>query len=344
MPKVTDEALQKSLKAGDLQPLYLFYGAEIRLMQNTVRRVLETAVEPGFEAFNLQKFEEQATADEVQTAYEALPMMAAQKAVVLRDWDFAALPKAGQELILEMLETPNPSTVLLLYYTDAEYDPTKKAASKKLVALAEKHGMVCVFALKDKATLKKALLARCKQAGVSMQPVVCDRLIERCGLSYGSLQTELEKLISYADGGEITADTVDTLCVQAFQNSAFDLCNAVLKGQYARAYQILDHLLYLRVEPLSLIGALTMSFGDLYRAKAGQVAGKGLQEVVTDFNYGRASFRITKHQSELSKFSMEKIRFCVLQLEQTNRLMISAKAENRVLLEQMLGEMLAFAS
>lgn len=341
MPKVTDEALNKSLKAGDIQPIYLFYGEETRLLQNTVSRILDLVVEPAFEAFNLQKFEEGCSAEELQTAYEALPMMAERKAVAVRDWDLGSANKAGQELVLSMLETPNPSTVLIFYYTDVEYDPAKKAASKKLLALAEKHGAVCAFRLKDKVTLKKALLARCKKAGVTMEPMVCDILLERCGLAYGQLQTELEKLVSYAGGGEITAKAVELLCAQTFQNTVFELSDAILRGQVDRAYHVLNHLLYQQVKPQQLIAPLTTSFGDLYRAKAGQAAGHSMQDVVDDFKYGRASFRITKHRAELSKYSMQQVRFCILKLEETNRLMFSTRADDQVLLEQMIGEMLA---
>lgn len=341
MPKVTDEALNKSLKAGDIKPLYLFYGAETRLLQNTVSRIVDQVVEPAFEAFNLQRFEEGCTPDELQTAYEALPMMASQKAVVVRDWDLGSANKAAQETVLAMLEDPNPSTVLIFYYTDGEYDPVKKAASKKLLALIEKQGTVCAFNLKDKATLKKALAARCKQAGVTIDPMVCDMVIERCGLSYGQLQTEIDKLIAYADGGEITAAAVEALCVQTFQNTVFELSDAILRGQVERAYRVLDHLMDQQVKPQQLIAPLTTGFGDLYRAKAGQVAGHSLQDVANDFKYGRASFRITKHRSEISKYSIDRVRFCVLKLEEANRLMFSTRADDRVLLEKMIGEMLA---
>lgn len=341
MPIVTDEVLNRGIKEG-LQPLYFLYGSETRLLQNTVKAIEKAGVDPSFATFNLQKFDESVAVDQLQTAYEALPMMAPLKLVLVRDFDFSKQGKSGQDTVMAMLTPPNPSTVLVFYYTDTEYDPKKKAGSKKLCDLVAKHGQVCNFALKDRATLKRALQSRCKKAGVTLPNQTADYLIDRCGMQYGLLLSEVEKLIAYADGGEITTDAVTALCMQNFQNKAFDLCNALLKNQYDSAYQILDHLLYQKIDPMELIGALATSFSDLYRAKSAQVAGLPLSQVVTDFKYGGGSFRITKLQSSLSRISLDKIRACLHALERANLLMISSKVEHRLVLEQAFGQMLAY--
>ncbi len=335
----TYETLKKQLKQGQFSPVYLFYGAETKLLQDVVKKIVDLTVEPAFAPFNYQSFDEEDKMDQIQSACEALPMMAQRKAVVVRDVMIQSIGKNSQQRLLDLLDPPNPSTVLILYYTKEDYDPQKVAAGKKLIALVEKHGTVCRFDLKDKATLKKALLARCKAAYTPITMEVCELLIDRVGFSYSTLCNEIDKLIAYVDHREITAADVLSLSHEELQNTVFDLGNAIVERRAAAAFQILDRLLAQKVEPMALMGVLTMSLGDLYRAKVGQTAGKSPEEIASDFGYGRAKFRITKHSRLLSRCSVEQVRRQIQLLEQTNLALLSSKVDNRLLLEQMIGNM-----
>lgn len=341
MPLLTDDALNKSIKSGERYPFYFLYGEETQLLQNTLALLLKKTVTPGFESFNLQRFDgERVTLNDVQTAYEALPMMAECKCVTVNDWNLDKLNKGDFDAFMNLLTNENPSTVLVLFYTNAAIDVAKSAKFKKICAIIEKKGVVCAFGLKDKATLRKALTSRCKKAGLVLPPAVCDAIIDRCGTSYGVLLNEMDKLISYAQDGEITMQAVELLCTESVQNTAFDLSNAVLQNNYARAFAILDRLFYLRMDPILMMGALNMSFIDLYRVKTAQTIGLSSDHVIADFHY-RAKFRVTKLYKDVTRFSMEQIRHCICCLEKADRLLKSSKLDSRIILEQMLGEMSA---
>lgn len=339
MPIWKDDVLHKSIKQNEIYPMYLFYGTEIHLMQNMVSLLLRKTVSSGFESFNLQKFDgDTVSLNQLQTAYEALPMMAERKAVVVKDWNFERLSKNDFDGLLEMLKNPNPSTVLILYITSEAIDAKRGAKFKKLSDVAAKQGVVCEFALKDKQTLKKAIISRCNKAKVTITPAVCEKLIDLCGSRFSVLMNEVDKLIQYADGGEITAQSVKDLCIESVENTAFDLSNAILEGRYDRAFSILHRLFYLRVEPVMIMGALSMSFIDLYRIKTAQVIGLSSDDVIRDFQY-RSKYRVTKLYRDVSKFSAEQIRGCLGSLEQADRLLKSSRMEPKTVMEQMLGEM-----
>lgn len=68
-------------------------------------------------------------------------------------------------------------------------------------------------------------------------------LISVSGSDIKTLLNEIQKLSSYADGSEITKDMIDRLAVKCLQSKIYDLSNAVVRGNYEKAYSVLDSLL-----------------------------------------------------------------------------------------------------
>lgn len=341
MPVMEYNALLKQIKSRQWVPLYFLYGSETLLLQNAVKTLLKQAVEPAFESFNLQRFDgETLSFPDLETAYTALPMMAEYKCVAVKDWNLEKVGKQELGLLTEMLSDPNPSTILVLYYTKQELDVQKGSKFKKVREICEKKGVVCEFSVPDKGSLRKYLTSYCTKAKVTFPSEVCDYMVERCGAQLSVLVNETDKLIGYTGaGGTITREAVDALCIPSIQNTAFDLSNAILQGQYAKAFGVLDHLFSLRTEPVMILGAMNMSFIDLYRVKAAQTAGLSAADVVRDFKY-RSQYRVTKLYKDVTRFSMEQIRGCLGCLEKADRLLKSSKMDSRLILEQMLGEMM----
>lgn len=344
MPIFSDDQLRREIKAQHLFPLYFFYGEEEHLKNNLLSLLLKKVVSPSFAEFNLQRFDGSGMSlNQLQTAYEALPMMAEYKAVTVKDWNLEKLSKSDFDQFCDMISSPNPSTVLILFYSSLDIDIKKSSKYKKVCAIIEKNGVVCDFPVRDKTTLKKTILERCAKQQVTISPVICEKIIDQCGTSLSVLLQETDKLIYHAGkGGEITKEDVLLLCTPSIQNTAFDLSNAILQHQYSKAFVILDRLLYLRIDPLFILGALNMSFTDLYRMKAAQSVRRSSEDVINDFQY-RAKFRITKLYRTVSQFSISQIRGCIKSLEKADRLLKSSKLDSRIVLEQMLGEMIAQA-
>lgn len=338
MPIMKDVQLNRTIKALELAPVYFLYGAEVHLLKNTLRVLTDVVVSEAFVQFNLQRFDgETLQLNSLQSAYQALPMMAERKCVTVSNWQLDKLSKADFKALCDLLETPNPSTVLVLYYTK-EID-VKKANIKKMIQLIKRQGVVCEFSLKDIHTLTRTVMKHCQGAGVRISPLVCHRLIEQCQMSYTLILNELEKMIAYVgQDGEITEHTVSLLASASVQATAFALSDAILKNKYQQAFLILDRLFYLRIEPVMVLGALSMSMVDLYRLKTAALCGLPAGQVIADFQY-RSSYRIQKLVREVDRFSIPQIRNCIISLEKADRLLKSSRTEARRILEMMLGEM-----
>ena len=86
MPAQTYDALLRSLAKGELAPVYYLHGPEDILKDEAVDAILDRALEPGLRDFNLdQRSAGQLDPEAVFTLCTTLPMMAARRAVVLRE-------------------------------------------------------------------------------------------------------------------------------------------------------------------------------------------------------------------------------------------------------------------
>ncbi len=345
MPVFTDAELFRELKAGHTAPLYLLYGAESYFVRSAVDKIIRQTVQPGFEGFNLQRFDgAKADWSEIEDACQSLPVMAERKCVCVKDFDADKLPKDDLERLMALLSDPAENTVLVLYITGFPVDP-KKTKWKKLIDAAAKKGAVCEFPFKDRTTLRRALCERAAKSHVSMDTFTAGALVDRCSQDYSILQNELDKLIAYVSGGEnptftITEQDIDECCIRSIDASAFDLAKSVLSGNFDRAYTLLDELFFLRQEAIAILGALSMAFSDLYRARCAVSAGVSQEKTAADFKYPKNRlFAVRNAFRDVRRYSAAHLRKCVAALYEADRKLKSSHLDDRLVLEQMLFAM-----
>lgn len=342
MPVVEDSALFTLIKQGAAaSPVYLLFGKESYFVTACVDKIIKKYVSPEFMSFNLNRFTEtKINIDEVYDSCEALPMFAATKCVVVKDLNIDKMAKADYDRLVELVSAPNESTILVICDTTDSYDMKKSSKLKKLSELVQKKGIVCEFKPKDKPTLKRALCARAKKAGLEMEMTTADFLIDRCSFSYGILINEIDKLIAYVNQSgleEITNAHIYECCIPSIDSTAFDLARAILQKKAETALLLVDKLFFQRVEALAILGALDRCFIDLYRAKTAINNGKTVEQVLTDFNYPQNRMFVVKNAfRDVRGFSVEALRRCISALTLADFKMKSSKVDDRLLLEQML--------
>lgn len=342
MPRCSDRELFAGLKRAELAPVYFLYGAETYFVRTAVQKI-EARAAGGMEGFNLRKFEgDKVSIGEIEDVCETFPMMAEKKCVSVCDIDVEKLSKPDYDRLLEIISHPVETTVLVLFLLNVTVDLKKSVKWRKVAGEAEKTGIVCEFAQKDKATLKRALCERAKKACLSMDMQTAGLLVDWCPQDYAVLLNEMDKLISHAQNGEITEKDVRECCIRSIEASAFDLAKSILAGNYDRAFSLLDELFSLRQEAVSVLGALNLAFSDLYRAKCAQSSHKTPSDMETDFRYPKTRlFAVRNAFRDVQGVSARHIRRCIGALYDADRALKSSRADNRLVMEQMLGKMLA---
>ena len=343
MPYYNDQALLKSIREEDPAPVYLIYGRETYYSSVCLQKLLAKLVKKGTESFNFRKFDGTGVdMVAVRTECESLPLMADYKCVLIQNPNLEKLPAADLETLTEIMDDPNPTTVLILYVSAYDLNPKKNARLKKLMEQIARVGIVADIQPKSQAELIRLIRQKCQKAGCSIDQVTASILIDRCGTAMETLMRETDKLIAYRVQGEITRADVELVTHKSLEASIFDLSKAMLGGGgRTRAFQILNDLFIQREEPSRILSVLSGSFIDLYRAKAAHNAGKTANDLLSVYTYGKRAFLVNNAFRDVPRYSMRMLRGSLNILMQTELAMKSGHGEDRILVEEAVAQILA---
>src|SRR2546423_3707170 len=192
MGALTFDALLRSLKQGVPDPVYYLHGDEDVLKDEAVRALVERAVDATARDFNV----DQRSAPELDPeAFHALvntpPMLAATRAVVVRGLEqLKKTAKLRQEL-LRYLESPNPTTLLVLI---------QGAGDEPDAELVRRTTAVAVEPLPP-ARVERWMAHRARQLALTLAPEAGALLLDAAGGDLAAPARALEKLAGAAGGG-----------------------------------------------------------------------------------------------------------------------------------------------
>lgn len=339
---MTETELKQRLKEG-LTPVYLLYGDERYLSGVYADRIAEKAVGgDDLAAFNLHKFDGQdVTWDTIEDAAEALPLMAERSCVLVRDFD--ASKSSDTDRLLEWLTQPSPTCVLIFYMDTVLVDVKKNAKWKKIIAAVQKVGCAVEFPRKTAADIAKLLCSGAARRGCSLRTDTARKWVEQSGDDLTLLLSELDKLCALADGGEITAEMIETAAVKQLEAKAYDLSKAIIQQRYDRAYTILHHLYAAREDPIAILAVLAGDYANLYRAKAAAAAGVPIESLAVEFGCKGREFRLRNAARDCRSLSQHTLRQSLEVLADTDTKMKSTRVDNQVLLEEAAAKLILLA-
>lgn len=341
MPVLEDRALMEALKSKKISNVYYLYGAEPAFTLAALKKINMCVDTGSFDEFNRITFDgDRLSVEALAEHCETLPMMAPQKLLLVRDLNADKLTESSLTQLLEVILNIPDTSVLVFCCT--VFDPGEKkvsAKNKKLIDAVKKAGIVCRFDPKDAKTICRALCERAAKQYIRLEIDTAQMLIERCGSNYSTLLNEVDKLCAYVQEGEITKQDILLCCAPSAEAGAFTLAKQLLLSQYGAALETLDKLFYLKQPPASITAALSMAFADIYRAKVAIAAKKNADEVASDFSYPKNRlFAVRNAYRDANRFSLSQIHACIDALYRADRSIKSSKADNRLILEQMIGE------
>src|SRR5438128_325882 len=236
MGALTFDALLRSLKQGASDPVYYLHGDEDVLKDEAVRALVERAVDPVARDFNV----DQRNAPELDAeAFHALvntpPMLAATRAVVVRGLDqLKKTAKLRQEL-LRYLESPNPTTLLVL--VQAAGEPPDADLVRRTTAVA-------VEPLPP-ARVERWMAHRARQLSLTLAPEAGALLLDAVGSDLAALARELEKLAAFAGGAARPATREDAAALVGVRRGETlqDLVDATLERRAADAARLVAPVL-----------------------------------------------------------------------------------------------------
>ena len=299
MTTLSRAELDRSLKGGRLQPLYLLVGCETYLRDTAARNLTDAALSGTL----LREFNESSfslltdPALAAIAAAEQLPMMSERRVVRIKD--FAKLRESDEDIIVRYLSRPVDSTVMIFVADDL--DKRKKLTKALLTSCT----VIEFPAVKD-AEAKAWARTRLKELKTTADERVLSEVVRLVGTNLQTLSSELDKLASAALGtGRISAELVEQLIDRSRELSNFDLGDQLVACDRHRALETLHRLLEDNVQPVMLLGLIASNYHRLALAK--ELLNRGARDEVYRLVYGppakRDAFMNTLQRSEATKIA-----------------------------------------
>jgi DNA polymerase-3 subunit delta len=270
-----------------LLPAYLISGDEPLLTGEAADAVRAKARASGFTERESHFMDRGSDWDDVRASAGNMSLFGARRVVEIR------MPSgkpgvSGNKALVALLQRPDPDTVFLILTPRLDRD----AQSADWVRAVEEHGAwVQVWPI-DVDRLTGWLRARCRRLKLDATDEALELLAERTEGNLLAANQELEKLTLLARDGRITADTILGSVADSARFDVFQLGEAVLAGDSARALRMIAGLRGEGTEATLVLWALTKAMRDLWSGLPGSSGPKprvwGKQSAALDKGLRRA--------------------------------------------------------
>lgn len=345
MPLVNETTLARDIRNNEIANIYYFFGKDVAMIESYTKKLVKKLVPLEDQAMNFQSFDgKNLDLSRLADCCEVYPMFAERVVVAINDLNADSLNGEDYKFFTKILQNLPETTTVIIYATGVDLYKNKLRLTDKNAKLSDfcaKNGVSCDFALKSVNEMGKMIVQRVNKYGCVISKKTADYLAEKCNGDTVFANSEIHKLCSYVNGGEITNETVDLLCVRKLEADSFKLASAIVRGDSDKAFSIMDELYSLQTDSFAILSAISMSFIDIYRACIGKSKGKTPNDVAADFSYPKnRAFAVSNAYKDSSNVLSKRIRRCMKILSETDLAMKSLRTDNRLLLEQAVAGML----
>lgn len=302
--------LEKELKMGKLNSIYLLYGEELFLLENCLKKIKSLFGEC-VKGINYILIDEQNVSeiiDDIETpsfGYEKKLIIAKNTGLFKKEGkkksgDLYKLKEKLINYINENLKVIDEAVVLV--FTEEEADE-----KSDLFKTIDKCGVTCKFEFQKPAQIEKRIKEICNAYKVNIDAQTLRYFIECCGTNMQDLINEIRKLIEYAgENGTIKQEDIDKLSIKKIESVIFDLTDNLGKKDIASALEVLHNLIYEK-EPLAkILVTLYNHFKKLYITK---MALRENKELTTSLNLKpNQMFLTTKYKVQSKYFKENELR------------------------------------
>lgn len=298
MASISYDVLQRSLKNGEIAPVYYCFGPEDALKDEAVRQMLERALDPALRDLNLdQRSVSQLDGETLDALLNTLPMMGGRRLVILRDVEGLKRKPKVKAVLDGYLEHPSSDTVLILVQGSAE---------PKADPHLTRHSLAVEFASLPPERVVRWIAHQASLRNLTLAPEAAAHLFDAVGNDLGTIRMELDKIASLSIEGAVGVDEVAALVGVRRGETLFDWRDLVMAGDLAKALPLTGALLEQSnmsgVKMVSALGTAVTGMG-LARYLYDRGAGRGLQEKILRTLFSIRPYGLPEWKQESEKWS-----------------------------------------
>jgi DNA polymerase-3 subunit delta len=264
------QTLKKSIKKGDVSPIYVLYGTQKFMMDEIIQEISkkvldEQSIDFNFETFDLNNQPLEAALEAAQTP----PFIGEKRLVVVSEAMFLTGAKSQTKIehdvssLEKYIESPVDFSVLILLVNQEKLDERKK-----VVKSLKKNAILCPCSTLQTQQLIPWLQETSKENHVILEEEAAVLLIQFVGGNMQLLSKEIEKMGHFVGKGQtITTSTVHELVSKSIEQDVFTLVDHVVQHRIAEAFDSLHELLKRSEEPIKIVFLLARQFRMIYKAK-----------------------------------------------------------------------------
>ena len=271
-----------ALKKGDIARCYLFEGEEEFTKRAALQQLRKLVAGGDFAAMNDTRLADPSP-DALIAAAETLPFMSDRRFIEVRECAMLQNGKAkdyDEDTAVKRLTEyfdHLPDTACIVYLARGKAD-----GRKKFYQLLKKKAVLVSFDPLEDKELAQWIAKALGKCGKKISHAACQRLWFSAGRDLTLLNNEIGKLVAYAgEREEITEGDIDVICLKSTEFKVYDMAEALLSGNGAKALEMLSALLRDGEERMMLLSLLGRQCRQLRDAKALSGAGASPGEMAS---------------------------------------------------------------
>jgi DNA polymerase-3 subunit delta len=227
------KTLRETLKRRSFDGAYYIVGEDDYQKDDAVRQLADAVLDPQSRDFNLDiRTAADLDAATLGSLLSTPPMMAERRVIVVRE--VGALKKEARKALDHYLKSPASDLLLIL---------VAASGSKLDAGLSNAATLLQFDPLTGDRIPKWIAHHAASDLGVSITESAVELLQAAVGSDLHQLAAELDKLVSYTQGNEITEDAVSAIVGVRRGETQADLLDAVADGNVTRALELIPHIL-----------------------------------------------------------------------------------------------------
>ncbi len=306
------ETLEKELNEKSLSPIYLFWGKDRFLLEESVKKIKKIFgdLQLGINYILI----DETNLNEIIPSIETPAFGFDKKLIIIRDSGFfkkenknAVIKEKLMKFIEENMDIIKETSIIIFI----ENDVNKYSFYK----LLEKKACLVNFEFLKPPQIKQRLKKICSAYKVNISDNNLMYLIEVSGTNMQDLINEIRKLIEFAgEGGEIKKEDIDNLATKQIQAVIFNLTDYLGAKKIDEALNTLDNLIYQK-EPLpKILITLYNHFKKIYLTS---LALKYNKDIATTLDLKpNQMFLISKYRKQANDFKVQELERILKELSE----------------------------
>ncbi|WP_420386872.1 DNA polymerase III subunit delta [Roseivirga sp.] len=312
---VTPEQILQDLKAGKYAPVYFLQGEEPYYIDQITDYIDDNCLNETEKGFNQTiMYGKDVNVGQIVTAARRFPMMSDRQVVIVKEAkDIQDLNKEeGQSLLMNYLDNPVPSTVLVFAHKHKKVDgrrPLSKTLGKKAILLT-------TTKLRD-YEVPKWIEGFAKDKGFKIGYQSVQMLAEYLGNNLERLSNEINKIaINLKEGEEITPAHIQKYVGINKDYNVFELQNAISAGDVLKANRIVNYFAA-NIRANSIIPMIALLYGYytklLLLHSSKDKSDSGLARAI-----GVPPFIVKEYKIAAGRYPIDKVMQCISLLREAD--------------------------